>query len=140
MVRHSEDWWGVLRQGIESEHMGLVRQSSVLLGGLRLGAVRLGAEIELENMGLERHGAERLGGSRPGLVSLGMEIELENMARAEQGWAGTGRVFIGRPRQGTEIELENMARHATVRRALVMSGSLGSELGKVRQVSARCGN
>ena len=71
MVRHSEDWWGVLRQGIESEHMGLVRQSSVLLGGLRLGAVRLGAEIELENM-----------------------------ARAEQGWAGTGRVFIGRPRQG----------------------------------------
>lgn len=111
MVRHSEDWWGVLRQGIESEHMGLVRQCSVLLGGLRLGAVRLGAEIELENM-----------------------------ARAEQGWAGTGRVFIGRPRQGTEIELENMARHATVRRALVMSGSLGSELGKVRQVSARCGN
>lgn len=82
MVRHSEDWWGVLRQGIESEHMGLVRQCSVLLGGLRLGAVRLGAEIELENM----------------------------------------------------------ARHATVRRALVMSGSLGSELGKVRQVSARCGN
>ena len=111
MVRHSEDWWGVLRQGIESEHMGLVRQPSVLLGGLRLGAVRLGAEIELEYKGLARHGAERLGGARPGLVSLGMEIELENMAR-----------------------------HATVRRALVMSGSLGSELGKVRQVSARCGN
>ena len=111
MVRHSEDWWGVLRQGIESEHMGLVRQSLVLLGGLRLGAVWLGAEIELENMGLERHGAERLGGSRPGLVSLGMEIELENMVSHSHGSAGSGSVRLA-----------------------------GVLLGKVRQVSARFGN
>ena len=66
MVRHSEDWWGVLRQGIESEHMGLVRQSLVLLGGLRLGLVWLGAEIELENM--ERQAAARSGPVRLGLI------------------------------------------------------------------------
>ena len=65
MVRHSEDWWGVLRQGIESEHMGL-----------------------------ERHGAERLGGARPGLVSLGMEIELENMVSHSHGLAGIGSVRL----------------------------------------------
>ena len=51
--RLSVPWWSEDRTGrlshgleIESEHMGLVRQCSVLLGGLRLGAVRLGAEIE----------------------------------------------------------------------------------------------
>ena len=96
--------------------MGLVRQSSVLLGGLRLGAVRLGAEIELENMGLERHGAERLGGARPGLVSLGMEIELENMDKDRHGglpagswlgpeWSRCGMLRLGVVRYGTEIEL-----------------------------------
>ena len=51
MVRHSEDWWGVLRQGIESEHMGLVRHDVVVLGGARPALVLLGMEIELQNIG-----------------------------------------------------------------------------------------
>ena len=76
MVRHSEDWWGVLRQGIESEHMGLVRHDAVVLGGARPALVSLGMEIELEHMGLARQSSERLGGARLGAVALGAEIEL----------------------------------------------------------------
>ena len=87
MVRHSEDWWGVLRQG-----------------------------IELENTGLVRHGAERLGGSRPGEDRLGMEIELEHMARHAGFWwalvlsgsLGSGKVRFGKYRHGAEIELQNI--------------------------------
>ena len=51
MVRHSEDWWGVLRQGIELEHKGLVRHDAVVLGGARPALVLLGMEIELQNIG-----------------------------------------------------------------------------------------
>ena len=67
MVRHSEDWWGVLRQGIESEHMGLVRHDVVVLGG-----------------------------ARPALVSLGMEIELENIGPARLGMDGNGKLLCAR--------------------------------------------
>ena len=67
MVRHSEDWWGVLRQG-----------------------------IELENTGLERHGAIVLGGARPALVSLGMEIELENIGPARLGMDSNGKLLCAR--------------------------------------------
>ena len=61
MVRHSEDWWGVLRQGIESEHMGLVRHDVVVLGGARPALVSLGMEIELENIGPARLGMDSNG-------------------------------------------------------------------------------
>ena len=61
MVRHSEDWWGVLRQGIESEHKGLVRHDVVVLGGARPALVSLGMEIELENIGPARLGMDSNG-------------------------------------------------------------------------------
>lgn len=56
MVRHSEDWWGVLRQGIESEY---TRLGSVGFGLGGCAWVSLGMEIELENM--ERQGTFRIG-------------------------------------------------------------------------------
>ena len=70
MVRHSEDWWGVLRQGIESEHMGLVRHDAVVLGGARPALVSLGMEIELQNIGPARFGMDSNGKLLCALVVL----------------------------------------------------------------------
>ena len=87
MVRHSEDWWGVLRQGIELENMARAEQGWAGTGRVFIGRPRQGTEIELENMG--RLGAARSGPATArigaGVVSLGqdspgMEIELEKVS------------------------------------------------------------
>jgi len=80
MVRHSEDWWGVLRQGIELENMARAEQGWAGTGRVFIGRSRQGTEIELENMeccGLQWLDLVGSGRSWVGLgaVVLGMEIE-----------------------------------------------------------------
>ena len=112
MVRHSEDWWGVLRQGIELENMARAEQGWAGTGRVFIGRPRQGTEIELENMG--RLGAARSGPATArigaGVVSLGqdspgMEIELENreccglqrldLVGSGKSWVGLGAVVLG---------------------------------------------
>ena len=125
MVRHSEDWWGVLRQGIELENIGLDRYGAIVLGGARPALVSLGMEIELEHMVSHSHGSAGIGSVRLAGVLLGKvrqvsarcgnRIRKYGKARRVAAWPGNGSdgcgvVSFGKHRRGMEIELENMGR------------------------------
>ena len=88
MVRHSEDWWGVLRQGIELENMARAEQGWAGTGRVFIGRPRQGMEIELENM-------ERLGAARNGPATARIGAVLSASVRIALVWKSNQKIWGG---------------------------------------------